>query len=63
MEDQTKKESIESGSDKGMLKDMLTLGSASLDNGDSLNEEEIAMYSREAMINVNDHEETATEKD
>jgi len=63
MEDQIKKESIESGSDKGMLKDMLTLGSGSLDNGDSLNEDEIALYSREAMINVNDHDETAKEKE
>ena len=54
MED-AKKESNESGSDKGMLKDMLTLGSASLDNVESLDDDEIAMYRQKEALSVNDH--------
>jgi hypothetical protein len=36
------------------MKDLLTLGSASLDNDESLKDEEMTIYTREAKINVND---------
>ena len=38
-----------------MVKEMLTLGSASLDNVESLNDEEIALYGRD-LIDVSDQE-------
>jgi hypothetical protein len=41
---------------------MLTLGSASLDNVESLNEEEIALYGRD-LIDVNDQRKDTLESE
>jgi hypothetical protein len=43
-----------------MLKDLVTLGSASLDNAESLTEDELAMYGRDP-INVQEHQVSADE--
>jgi hypothetical protein len=40
---------------------MLTLGSGSLDNVESLNDEEIALYGRD-LIDVSDQEKAPTDK-
>ena len=43
-----------------MLKDLVTLGSASLDNAESLTEDELAMYGRDP-INMQEHQVSADE--
>ena len=44
------------------VKELLTLGSASLDNVESLNDEEIALYGRD-LIDVSDQEKEKASTD